>query len=205
VQAEWSRHGSYRYRMSSASTGGVDRRKRLLETGLALLDGQDLVTASVDDICDSVGVAHGLLFHYFGSKKRFYVEVLRESFHRLGDEFAAEFVGDARAWIEHDIGIVINSFDRHLASVAVAQSVGASEDLVLLMREIQIANVERIAKHLEIDTLSPTGELAIIGWQNYALSIVGTWRSEGELTKSELVAFLADSFEAIMNVGRLSG
>jgi AcrR family transcriptional regulator len=198
-------HDCYRYKMSSASTEGVDRRKRLLETGLALLDSRALVTASVDDICDSVGVAHGLLFHYFGSKKRFYVEVLRESFHRLAEEFAADFPGDARSWIEHDIGIVINSFDRYLASVAVAQSVGASEDLDLLMREIQIANVERIARQLHIDDLSVMGELAIIGWQNYALSIVSTWRSEGEPTQTELVAFLADSFEAITRTAGLTG
>jgi AcrR family transcriptional regulator len=176
----------------------LDRRQRLLDAGLALLDERALAGASVDTISDRAAVAHGLLFHYFASKKKFFVEVLRETFRRLGDQFESHHEASGRAWIETDIDIVIDTYHRYDAAVVVAQSVGVSTDLALLQREIQDRMTTRFAGRLGVKNLSPIAELALVGWQNSVLSTVGAWLARGEPSRDVLVAYLADSFVAVL-------
>lgn len=38
---------------------------------------------TVDEITDAAGVAHGLLFHYFGSKQGLYLEIMRDAAEQL--------------------------------------------------------------------------------------------------------------------------
>jgi AcrR family transcriptional regulator len=53
-----------------------DRRERLLEAGLAGLDGDDYEKVQVKEIADRVGVSLGTLYNYFSSKERFFAEVM---------------------------------------------------------------------------------------------------------------------------------
>ncbi|MEM8997357.1 MAG: helix-turn-helix domain-containing protein, partial [Acidobacteriota bacterium] len=59
------------------------RRARLLETGLELFGEASYDALSTDDIAERGGVSRGLLFHYFGSKRGYYVAVIQEAADRL--------------------------------------------------------------------------------------------------------------------------
>jgi len=54
-----------------------ERRAQLLEAGLALFQEQSYADVSIEDIAKAVGVSKGLLYHYFGGKRAFYVAVVR--------------------------------------------------------------------------------------------------------------------------------
>lgn len=60
-----------------------ERRAQLLEAGLQLFQEQPYDDVSIDDIARAVGVSRGLLYHYFGGKRDFYVAVVREAAARL--------------------------------------------------------------------------------------------------------------------------
>ena len=53
-----------------------DRRERLVEAGLALLESDDYEHVQVKDIADTAGVSLGTLYNYFFSKERFFAEVM---------------------------------------------------------------------------------------------------------------------------------
>jgi AcrR family transcriptional regulator len=53
-----------------------ERRERLLEAGLVLLETNDYEQVQVKDIADKAGVSLGTLYNYFFSKERFFAEVL---------------------------------------------------------------------------------------------------------------------------------
>src|SRR5918999_1444022 len=85
-----------------------ERREQLLRIGLDFFGSRPYGDVSTSDIAREAGVSHGLLFHYFGDKRRYYVEVLRSVADRLataqvagGDVSAMERLrGALRAQVE---------------------------------------------------------------------------------------------------------
>ncbi len=54
-----------------------ERRQQLLDLGLELFSQRPFEDISVEDIADAAGISRGLLYHYFPSKRDFYVAVVR--------------------------------------------------------------------------------------------------------------------------------
>lgn len=59
------------------------RRAQLLELGVELFSTQPYDQVSIDDIAQRAGISKGLLYHYFGGKRAFYVATLDLSADRL--------------------------------------------------------------------------------------------------------------------------
>src|SRR5215831_12623371 len=54
-----------------------ERRLQLLELGKRFFAAHAYDDVSMDDVAAAAGVSKGLLFHYFQSKREFYVETIR--------------------------------------------------------------------------------------------------------------------------------
>jgi len=59
------------------------RRAQLLELGRTLFNTHAYEDLSIDDIAAAAGISKGLLYHYFPSKRRFFVEVVRTASVRM--------------------------------------------------------------------------------------------------------------------------
>jgi AcrR family transcriptional regulator len=60
-----------------------ERRAQLIALGTRLFSTRAYDDISIDDVADEAGISKGLLYHYFGGKKEFYVEVLRATSEEL--------------------------------------------------------------------------------------------------------------------------
>jgi AcrR family transcriptional regulator len=60
-----------------------DRRKQLVGIGLQMLGTQPIHQLSIDAVAVEAGISRGLLFHYFPTKRDFYVAVTRAAGRRL--------------------------------------------------------------------------------------------------------------------------
>ncbi|HZX03606.1 TetR/AcrR family transcriptional regulator [Kribbella sp.] len=60
-----------------------DRRKQLVKIGLMMLRDKPIHELSVDEIAGAAGISRGLLFHYFPSKRDYYVAVISAAGRRL--------------------------------------------------------------------------------------------------------------------------
>ena len=59
---------------------GIDeRRAQLLEVGLELFSTRPYDEVRIDEVAARAGVSRGLLYHYFPTKRDFYVDVVRAS------------------------------------------------------------------------------------------------------------------------------
>jgi AcrR family transcriptional regulator len=79
-------------------------RQRLLVAAIDQFARLSFDDVSVSDIAEQAGVAHGVLFHHFGSKKGIFLEAMRETARRLD---ASHTIGSdlsagqrARAWLD---------------------------------------------------------------------------------------------------------
>jgi AcrR family transcriptional regulator len=59
------------------------RRAQLLELGIDLFSRHAYEDISIDDVAEAAGISKGLLYHYFDSKREFYVETVRSASKRL--------------------------------------------------------------------------------------------------------------------------
>src|SRR4051794_2922845 len=59
------------------------RRAKLLDLGIELFSRQTYEDMSIDDLAAEAGISKGLLYHYFRSKRDFYVETVRAASRRL--------------------------------------------------------------------------------------------------------------------------
>lgn len=73
----------------------ADTRRRVLACALVQFAAQPYDAVAVGAIADAAGVAHGLVFHYFGSKHGLYLEVMREIARELQAVHRVPAGGDA--------------------------------------------------------------------------------------------------------------
>jgi AcrR family transcriptional regulator len=60
-----------------------DRRKQLIRIGLMMLRTQPIHELSIDAVAGQAGISRGLLFHYFPSKRDYYLAVISAAGRRL--------------------------------------------------------------------------------------------------------------------------
>ncbi|MER7246706.1 TetR/AcrR family transcriptional regulator [Kribbella sp. NPDC000426] len=60
-----------------------DRKKQLVKIGLMMLRDKPIHELSIDAIAGQAGISRGLLFHYFPSKRDYYVAVISAAGRRL--------------------------------------------------------------------------------------------------------------------------
>jgi AcrR family transcriptional regulator len=60
-----------------------ERRAQLIELGTRLFSTRSYEDISIDDVAEQAGISKGLLYHYFGGKREFYVEVIRAASQEL--------------------------------------------------------------------------------------------------------------------------
>ncbi|MFD7153253.1 TetR/AcrR family transcriptional regulator [Kribbella sp. NPDC059898] len=60
-----------------------DRKKQLVKIGLMMLRTTPIHELSIDEIASAAGISRGLLFHYFPSKRDYYVAVISAAGRRL--------------------------------------------------------------------------------------------------------------------------
>ena len=54
-----------------------ERRTQLIELGTRVFSSRSYDEISIDEVAEMAGVSKGLLYHYFRSKREFYVETIR--------------------------------------------------------------------------------------------------------------------------------
>ncbi|BDT91364.1 MULTISPECIES: TetR/AcrR family transcriptional regulator [Nocardia] len=61
----------------------AETRQRLIDAAVEMFSAQSYEEVAVADIAKTAGVAHGLLFHYFGNKRGIYLEAMRDASDRI--------------------------------------------------------------------------------------------------------------------------
>src|SRR2546421_9827356 len=70
--------------------GIAERRAQLLEVGLELFSTRPYDEVRIDEIAARAGVSRGLLYHYFPTKRDFYLAVTRAAAAEVGELTAAD-------------------------------------------------------------------------------------------------------------------
>ena len=188
------------------------RRQQLLELGLQLFGNQTYDELSIDEIAKRAGVSKGLLYHYFPSKRAFYVALVREAARELLEEtdVDAQLVGHEldpmgirtriRAFLEYI------SRRRSSYSFLLRGGVGTDTEVAEIVEQTRQAVLNQMISRLSrfgADPEAPTTRLRLRGWLGFLEAASLDWAEREELELEaflELLVQMAGSvFAAILN------
>lgn len=168
---------------------GDARREQLLTAGLELFSSTSYDAVSVDDIAAATGSSRGLLYHYFGSKRGFYVEVLEASAAELvevlrpapgPDPATALAAGLRRAlrWIhEHEAGYL----------AVISGGIGTDTEVAAVVERVRDAIGDLVLATIEIDPgARPLALAHVRGWVGYVEGLLPRMLA-GEVTDEQVI------------------
>lgn len=179
--------------------GDPSRRSRILGAAGQLFAGTPYEEVSIDDIAGRAGVAKGLLYYYFGSKRGLFIELMREIVDGLNRIASAGADGDPLLRLRRTL-------DAYLALAAAAPEAYRQVSSGELGPEIQaIRNREKdelIAQISEVVTASrlagPVLRAALEGWIGMVEGMTLHWSREDTLSAEQVRTLLLAALPGVL-------
>jgi AcrR family transcriptional regulator len=177
-----------------------ERRAQLLALGAELFNRKPYDEIAIEDIAAAAGISKGLLYHYFPSKKAFYVETIRAGtteIATLTDEpdDGRPPLQRLRAGLEKYLAFVEA---RPRAYVHVLRSgVGFDPEVGKMIEKTRRAMAKRILDGLGLAQPSPALALAVHGWVGFVEATTLLWiENPRAVDRTALADLLARMVEA---------
>jgi AcrR family transcriptional regulator len=167
-----------------------DRRQQILATARRLLDTRTIDDISVEAVAEEAGVSPGLLFHYFGSQRKFRHAIVQmaaeELLGKLAPDPALSPAEQLRSGIETFVSYVARHPVMYLAVVRFSKS---GNDLGTLHRTVRATLAEWILTGLAGAGMptTPAVTLSVSGWLAFMEEAVLSWLEQPRMTRAELV------------------
>ena len=183
-----------------------ERRAQLLELGLQLFTEHTYDELSIDDIAAAAGISKGLLYHYWPSKRDYYVEVVRRAADHLVERTAEAGVDASPDSLLHGLDAYLDFVDQHARSFTAVMrgGVGSDAEVQTIVEAARTAIADRIISRLGVDAPSPLLRAALRGWIGFVEAASLDWLARRDLPRDELRALCAHmALAALTTTGAL--
>ncbi|MCA9689643.1 MAG: TetR/AcrR family transcriptional regulator [Nannocystaceae bacterium] len=180
-----------------------ERRQQLLELGIELFGAQGYQELSIDAIARAAGVSKGLLYHYFSSKRDYYVAAVRFAAELLlsaiedaaGDEPSPEGLSAA-------IDAYLDFVDRHQAAYQALMrgGLGADGEVIGVVEDTRRQICALILERLGLEEPPPQVRVSVRGWVGFAEAASLDWLDHRDIPKPELRDLLAATMVAVVEL-----
>ena len=176
-----------------------ERRGRLIALGEELFSERPFDEISIDDIAARAGISKGLLYHYFGSKRDFYVEVVRAGVQRLRDVTAVPASVPEPARTLRSLDAYLAYVDEHAAGYLRLMGSGGGADPEVagiidgMRREFAgrvLEGLRRTGTEWGPDQAPPLLRAAVRGWVGMVEGASVDWVAHRDVPRAELARFL---------------
>jgi AcrR family transcriptional regulator len=159
------------------------RRRQLVDIGLELFSERAYDEIAIDDIAAQAGISKGLLYHYFPSKRDFYVAVIVEA----GRELRERTAPDPSLPPLERLNASIDAYLRH--------GIGSDPEVRALVDEHRRVNAQRIFDAISEQggDLTPAIRLAVRGWIGFVEAVTLDWAEKREISRDEVRALLVQT------------
>lgn len=171
-----------------------ERRAQLLDRGLELFATTSFDAISTDEIARHAGVSKALLFHYFGSKRGYYVETIREMARLVAEATApvrqASFEQTLRRSLEGYVAFVKDNGALYVALVR--GGVGADPEVHAILDLVREASVALVLEQAAVDRPTARLKAALLGWVAFTETTTLAWFARHGFSERALIDLLID-------------
>jgi AcrR family transcriptional regulator len=184
-----------------------ERRRQILACARRLFSERSYDAVSTTDIANEVGVARGLLHHYFGTKRDLYLEVVRELMRMPSNPVPLEAPGRGlERVIDESVDRWLTMLERNrgtwLAANA-ARGLGARDpELEAILEEAREQAADRLIEALQTyeAATAPAALRALIrSYSGFAEAASIEWLARERLTREQLHTMLTQTFLNLVN------
>ena len=180
------------------------RRAQLLELGVRLFTERPYNDFTMDEIATLANVSKGLLYHYFPTKREFYMAALREAtgemLHLIEPSLSLPPVEAMRAALDAYLGFVEDHAPAYRA--VLRGGVGADPEVQKIADDFRDAMAERLLNGARILQPTPEQRLAVRGWIGFVEAASLNWIDRQDLARPRLIQLLSQTFAAAMQAAR---
>ena len=181
---------------------GIDeRRAQLLEVGLELFSTRPYDEVRIDEVAARARVSRGLLYHYFPTKRDFYVDVVRaeiaEAYEFSEPDPSLPPLERLRASMDAWLDYIESNAAGFLTTYGAG--IGTDPEVRAIVEAGEARQAARIVEQVVggADT-PPILEVAVRGWITLAVSTVSDWLERRMLERELLRDFLVNAFVAMI-------
>ncbi len=178
-----------------------DRREQLLACATRLFGERPYTQVSTTEIAREAGIARGLLNHYFGDKRRLYLEVVRRAAllppiraDELPTGTLAQRVDASVRWFLDSVEPYRTTF----LTVRGAEGVGEDTEVLALIDRTDDIAAQRVLQMVGLDPEQATARAAVRAFGGLARGTVREWTRGGALTRDQAHLLLRASLLAIV-------
>jgi AcrR family transcriptional regulator len=178
-----------------------ERREQLVRVGLDLFSHHSYDAVSIDEIATRAKMSKGLLYHYFPSKRDFYVACLRTAARELRDQTAPDHSLPPRERLRASVDAYLDYVEYHAEGFAALMrgGIGSDAEVREIVDESRAVSVERAVAALPLRSApTPQLQLAIEGWTGYVEATSLAWLERSVISRESLLELLASTFVAIV-------
>lgn len=177
-----------------------ERRTQLLRLGIELFASRPYDEIAIDDIAEAAGISKGLLYHYFQSKREFYVEAIRASSLHLLQLTEPDPLLPPSTRLRAAIDAHLNYIQEHGAVYQTIYSggIGVAPEVGTILEEHREVVMRRFLKNLGIVKPRPVLRTALRAWIAMVEGASLDWIANQQLERDALRELLVASYVAVL-------
>lgn len=182
-----------------------ERRSQLVHVGLQEFSRRPYDAVSIDEIAAAAGVSKGLLYHYFPSKRDFYIAVIEAAATELREVTEPEpelgEIERLRASLDAYLAYVEQHAEAYVALMR--GGIGSDEQIRRIVDETRDVVVGRVFSRLGLNgEPSPILRLTVRGWIGYVEAASLDWLERRDASLEELRDLLVTSLVVLMGIAQ---
>ena len=181
----------------------TQRRAQLLEIGSALFAERPYEDVWIEEVADLAGVSRGLMYHYFPSKREFFVEVVRTESERNLDLTAPDTSLPVLEQIAAGLDAYISYTDEHAHGVRAVNRgslLGDRRIDDILNREFEIQQERILAALPERFRDDEMVRTALRGWVAFVRAVCLDWVERRTLSREQVRAVCLRAVAGLLEV-----
>jgi AcrR family transcriptional regulator len=169
-----------------------ERRRSLLELGLELFSSRPYDDISIEEIARTAGMSKGLLYHYFPSKRDFYVECLRAVKHRFQIDTEPDPELPPVEQLRSSLSGYLDHMQKHHASykALLRGGIGSDPEVIEIYESSRRLVMDRVLVGNGAADDHGILRIAVRGWICFCEEAAVQWAEAGGADKEELLAVL---------------
>jgi AcrR family transcriptional regulator len=176
------------------------RRAQLIEMGIDLFSRHPYENISIDGLAEMANISKGLLYHYFGSKRDFYVETVRAASRRLRLLTAPDPALPPAARLRAAVDAHLRYIQEHGAvySAVYRSGLAIAPEIQSILEEHRAIMIHYILQALGVTKARP---LLLAGLRAWVAMVEGAsleWIADPSVTRDDLRELLVAGYAGLL-------
>ena len=179
-----------------------ERRQQLIDLGRRMFNARPYDAISIDEIAAAAGISKGLLYHYFPSKRHFYVEVVRVGAEHVQRLTAVRPELAPAAQLRESIDSFLTYVEKNAAAYGhlLRSGVGTDPEASAIVEGTRRAMVDQVLRSIGLADGRPLVRLVIRGWVGFSEGVTLEWADRRDVPRRDVLKLLATAFESTLGV-----